>query len=88
MRNILNIKKGFYRIFYHNFNLTEQSSLTARYLSKNQNAIGHSHSQNEDISLSNQKENQELLNTSSPSINFTTVNPVELQINANDKPES
>jgi len=64
------------------------SSLTARYLSKNQNAISHSHSQNEDISLSNQKENQELLNTSSPSINFTTVNPVELQINANDKPES
>jgi hypothetical protein len=92
LRNFLNIKKkrSFYRILYNNFNLIEQScsSFTARYFSKNQNAIGHHHSQNEDISLSNKKENQELLNTSSPSTNFTTINPVELQINANDKPES
>jgi hypothetical protein len=70
--------------------LIEQSSssFTARYFSKNQNAISRHHSQNEDISLSNQKENQQLLNTSSPSTNFTTDNPVELRINTNNTLES
>ncbi len=77
--------------YYDSFNLLEQSSsssIMARYFSKNQNAIGSHHSQNENISLSKQKENQQLLNTSSSSTNFTTYNPVELQINANNKLES
>jgi hypothetical protein len=71
--------------YYNNFNLIEQSSsFTARHFSKNQNAIGPDHSQNEDISLSNQKENQNLLNIT----NFTTDNPIELRIDTNNKPES
>ncbi len=64
--------------------MIEESSIspTARYLSKNQNAIDQQHPQNE------QKENQQSSIPSSSSINFTTDHPVELQINANNQIES
>jgi antitoxin component of MazEF toxin-antitoxin module len=64
------------------------SSFTEQHFSKNQNAIGPHLSQNKDISFSDPKENQQLPDTSSPSINFTTDNQVELRINTNKKSES
>ncbi len=72
--------------YYHNtFNVIEKSP-TIQYHDKNQNAISHHHSHNENISTSNPKEDQQLLNPSLPSTNFTTDNPVELRININNKP--
>ena len=67
-------------IYDNYFNFIDQSSttsFTARYFSKNQNAISHDHSQNDDISLSNKRQNQQLPNTSSPSTNLITQNSVD-----------
>ncbi|CAF3899189.1 unnamed protein product [Rotaria sp. Silwood2] len=67
----------------------KQSSLScmAQHFSKNQNTIDHHHSQNVDISLSNQKESQQLPTTSLPSTNFTTERSVELRKNSNNESE-
>ncbi len=64
--------------------MLEESSTspTARFFSKNQNSIGHQHSQDE------QKKNPQSLTPSSSSINFTTDHPVELCINANNETAS
>jgi hypothetical protein len=64
--------------YNNHLDLIEQSSFTAQYFSRNQNAISRHHSQNEDIA-------QQLLNTPSPSTNFTTENSVQLSIDVNDK---
>jgi hypothetical protein len=65
-------------------NSIEQSSfLTAQHFSKNQNAIARRQSENEDISLSDQRENQ-----SSPHTQFTLDNPVEFRMNTNNESES
>ena len=64
------------------------SASPEQHFCKNQNAVDRHPSQAKDISLSGPKENQQLPNTSSPSINFTTDHSVELRINANNKPES
>jgi hypothetical protein len=68
--------------------IEQSSSFTEQNFCKNQNAIDPHLSQNKDISFSDPKENQQLPDTSSPSINFTTDNPVELRINTNNKSES
>lgn len=76
--------------YFYRLDFVEKSFTGNRawYLAKNQNTIGQPHSKNEDNPTLNQRKDQPLLNSPPLLTNSVTDDPVELQRDANIKPES
>ena len=75
----------FYRLDFVEKSFTDNR---AWYLARNQNTIGQPHLENEDNPILNQRKDQQLLNSPPLLTNSVTDDPVELQRDANIKPES